>query len=55
MTYTEAVVSKQPFTVRRRVRFGDCDPAGVVYTVQFSEYVVSAMDLFSPACSTGRT
>lgn len=46
MTYTEAVVSKQPFTVRRRVRFGDCDPAGVVYTVQFSEYVVSAMDLF---------
>jgi acyl-CoA thioester hydrolase len=32
--------------VRRRVRFGDCDPAGVVYTVRFSDYVVSAMDLF---------
>lgn len=46
MTYTEAVTSKQPFTVRRRVRFGDCDPAGVVYTVRFSDYVVSAMDLF---------
>jgi len=46
MTYTEAVTSKQPFTVRRRVRFGDCDPAGVVYTPQFSEFAVSAMDLF---------
>jgi acyl-CoA thioesterase FadM len=43
---TERVVSTIPFTIRRRVRFGDCDPAGVVYTVRFSDYAVSAMDLF---------
>ena len=46
MTSTESVISTNPVTVRRRVRFGDCDPAGVVYTVRFSDYVVSAMDLF---------
>ena len=46
MTSTEYVSSSAPFTVRRRVRFGDCDPAGVVYTVRFSDYVVSAMELF---------
>jgi acyl-CoA thioester hydrolase len=46
VTSTESVVRTEPFTVRRRVRFGDCDPASVVYTVRFSDYVVSAMDLF---------
>ena len=46
MTSTESVVNTLPFTVRRRVRFGDCDPAGIVYTVRFSDYVLSAMDLF---------
>ena len=46
MTSTEWVVHSVPFTVRRRVRFGDCDPAGVVYTVRFSDYVVSVADLF---------
>lgn len=46
MTSTESVISVNPFTIRRLVRFGDCDPAGVVYTVRFSDYVVSAMDLF---------
>lgn len=43
---TEEVTATEPFTIRRRVRFGDCDPAGVVYTVRFSDYAVSAMDLF---------
>jgi len=43
---TESVISVDPFAIRRRVRFGDCDPAGVVYTVRFSDYAVSAMDLF---------
>jgi acyl-CoA thioester hydrolase len=43
---TEYVSSFAPFTVRRRVRFGECDPAGVVYTVRFSDYAVSAMELF---------
>jgi acyl-CoA thioesterase FadM len=46
VTVTESVISTVPFTVRRRVRFGDCDPAGVVYTPRFSDYAVSAMDLF---------
>ena len=28
----ESVVSRTPLVVRRRVRWADCDPAGVVYT-----------------------
>ncbi len=46
MIVTEQVIAIEPLTVRRRVRFGECDPAGVAYTARFSEYVVSAMDLF---------
>lgn len=46
MTSTEHVVSETPFIVRRRVKWGDCDPAGVVYTVTFGEYVLSAAELF---------
>lgn len=46
MIVTEQVIATAPFTVRRRVRFGDCDPAGVAYTARFSEFVISAMDLF---------
>jgi acyl-CoA thioester hydrolase len=43
---TEEIVSTRPFVVRRRVRWGDCDPARVVYTPQFAHYVVSALDFF---------
>ncbi len=46
MNSTEHVVATSPFTIRRRVRFGECDPAGVVYTVRFSDYMISAMELF---------
>jgi acyl-CoA thioesterase FadM len=46
MICIEAVVADAPFTVRRRVRWGECDPAGVVYTPCFSEYVISAAELF---------
>lgn len=46
MISTEHVVRTIPFIVRRRVKWGDCDPAGVVYTVTFSEYVISAAELF---------
>ena len=35
-----------PFVVRRRVKWSECDPAGVVYTVAFAEYVISAAELF---------
>jgi YbgC/YbaW family acyl-CoA thioester hydrolase len=46
MIATEQVIGEAPFTVRRRVKWGDCDPAGVVYTVVFSEYIISAAELF---------
>lgn len=46
MTSTEYVVSESPFTVRRMVRWGECDPAGVVYTAAFSDYVISVAELF---------
>jgi acyl-CoA thioester hydrolase len=31
-----------PTVVRRRVKWGECDPAGVVYTPRFADYVVEA-------------
>lgn len=32
-----------PFTIRRRVRFGDCDPGGVIYTPRLSYFVIEAV------------
>ena len=46
MSSTEHVLSVKPFVVRRRVKWGECDPAGVVYTPVFAEYVISAAELF---------
>ncbi|SNT09475.1 acyl-CoA thioester hydrolase [Noviherbaspirillum humi] len=46
MATTESVINTAPFTVRRRVKWGECDPAGVVYTAQFADYVISAAELF---------
>jgi acyl-CoA thioesterase FadM len=43
---TEIVVGTNPITIRRRVKWGECDPAGVVYMVNYSEYVVSAYEIF---------
>ncbi len=43
---TEYVLSTSPFVVRRRVRWGECDPAGVVYTGRFVDYLISAVSLF---------
>ncbi|WP_250481231.1 acyl-CoA thioesterase [Caballeronia sp. GAOx1] len=42
----EFVLHEEPFTVRRTARWADCDPAGVVFTGRFSEYVLSAVALF---------
>ncbi|MGC3985611.1 MAG: acyl-CoA thioesterase [Pseudorhodoferax sp.] len=42
----ESVVSRRPFVVRRRVRWSDCDPAGVVYTGRFTDYALDAVALF---------
>lgn len=46
MISTEHVASLVPLVVRRRVRWGECDPAGVVYTATFADYVISAAELF---------
>jgi acyl-CoA thioesterase FadM len=43
---TEIVVGTNPITIRRRVKWGECDPAGVVYMVNYGEYVVSAYEIF---------
>lgn len=43
---TEYVLSTRPFVVRRRVRWGECDPAGVVYTPRFTDYLTAAVTLF---------
>jgi acyl-CoA thioesterase FadM len=50
---TEFVVHRDPFTVRRRVRWSDCDPAGVVYAGNFTEYLLSATDLFKQNLKVG--
>jgi acyl-CoA thioesterase FadM len=43
---TEIVVSAAPVTIRRKVKWGECDSAGVVYMVNYGEYVVSAFEMF---------
>lgn len=45
-TIVEYLLSERPLTVRRRVKWGECDPAGVVYTATFADYVISAAELF---------
>lgn len=43
----EQIKSFDPFVVRRRIAFRDCDPAGIVYTPRFFEPIAtSAVDLF---------
>jgi len=44
--FTEILLSRRPVTVRRRVLWGECDPAAVVYTPRFSDYFASARDWF---------
>jgi len=39
----EYVVQTRPFVVRRTIRWADCDPAGVVYTGNFTDYLLSAV------------
>jgi len=42
----ERLASRLPFQVRRRVRWSECDPAGVVYTGKFVEFMLGAVNLF---------
>jgi acyl-CoA thioester hydrolase len=40
------VVSDRPFVLRQTVKWSDCDPAGVVYTGNFVEYMTTAFRAF---------
>ena len=42
----EAVISQRPLVVSKRVRWADCDPAGVVFTGKFNEYMLIAVNYF---------
>ena len=46
ITPIEYLLSERPLIVRRRVKWGECDPAGVVYTATFADYVIAAAELF---------
>ena len=53
ITSYEHVVSRVPFVVRRKVRWSDCDPAGVVFTGKFAEYVLDFVTLFYAEMAEG--
>lgn len=46
MEYTEALIETSPVRVRRRVAWGECDPAGIVYTPRFADYAMAGRDWF---------
>ena len=52
-TPIEYLLRERPLTVRRRVKWGECDPAGVVYTATFADYVICAAELFYGALLGG--
>lgn len=43
----EGLLSRDPFVVRRQVLWGECDPAGFVYTPRFADYAVGAAAFFN--------
>lgn len=43
---TTSARDNEPFRSERRVRWGECDPAGVVYTPRFTDFVVEAFHDF---------
>ncbi|MCB1394958.1 MAG: acyl-CoA thioesterase [Rhodobacter sp.] len=42
----EEIRGTAPLVIRRTVRWGDCDPAGIVYTPRFLDFAVSAYEGF---------
>lgn len=44
--YAEALLSVRPIVMRRRVLWSECDPARVVYTGRFFDYIFSAYGWF---------
>ena len=51
----ECVIERTPFKVRRRVHWSECDPAGVVYTGRFVDFLLGAVDLFYANLSDDRS
>ena len=43
-TNIEDVISEIPFTLRRKIKWGESDPAGIVYTPRFHDYLMEAID-----------
>ncbi len=41
---------KKEFVVQRKVRFGDCDPGGILYTPRIGHFIVEAIIDFISAC-----
>lgn len=41
-----AYTPDRPFSVPRIVQWGECDPAGMVYTTQFLNYVMETLEAF---------
>lgn len=50
----EGLVSREPLVVVRRVRWADCDPAGVVFTGKFTEYMLIAVNYFFDELGNGK-
>ena len=46
LEFAEALVSVRPIVMRRRVLWSECDPARVVYTGRFFDYIFSAYGWF---------
>ncbi|MBI6896430.1 acyl-CoA thioesterase [Pseudomonas putida] len=42
-----------PFVTTRKILFGDCDPAGIVYTPRISYFVIEAIHEFLSHCLGG--
>lgn len=42
----DELIGIAPVTVRRRVDFGECDPAGIVYTPRFADYLLGSFHWF---------
>jgi acyl-CoA thioesterase FadM len=40
--FTERLFCREPVVVRRCVQWGECDPAGMVYSPRFADFAVSA-------------
>lgn len=51
----EALVDIRPITVEREVLWGECDPAGFVYTPRFGDYAAGAAGYFSTEILTNLT